>query len=369
MTTSYNSASASGGKKTGIITGIIIAIVVLFCLCILVALVGAVFYLTVGRPKGLAPSPTPMRTAPRVSTTHSTNTPRSTPTPTIYVTPTFGPGSIWVRPADGMKMMYVPLGEYTMGSDDGNENERPPHAVTLDDYWIDQTEVTNGMFYKFVTATGYVTDAEKIGQGYVYQPGQYLPAVDKWQFTGGANWLHPEGPSSKIDWMQDYPVVQMSWNDADAYCIWAGVRLPTEAEWEMTARGTDGRVYPWGNQSPYGNLANSADSNLDAIWASGGIDDGYKFTSPVGHYPAGASPFGALDMAGNASEWVADLFQPDYYSISPHGNPLGPESGNLRIMRGGHWAFTADGLRSSIRIIHTPTYSIDYSGFRCARTP
>jgi serine/threonine-protein kinase len=137
----------------------------------------------------------------------------------------------------------------------------------------------------------------------------------------------------------------------------------------MAARGTDGRLYPWGDQSPYGILANSADRNLDAIWADTSIDDGFKFTSPVGHYPAGASPYGALDMAGNASEWVADYYQSDYYSISPRGDPTGPANGTLRIMRGGHWAFTADGLRSTGRVVHSPTYSIDYSGFRCARTP
>jgi serine/threonine-protein kinase len=268
-----------------------------------------------------------------------------------------------------MVMVYVPEGEFTMGSDSGDSNEEPEHTVALDDFWIDQTEVTNAMFQVFVDATGYTTDSGQLGQSLAWQAGQWLPAAQKWLMMGGADWQHPHGPSTNLDGLDAHPVVQVSWNDAFAYCHWAGARLPTEAEWEKAARGTDGRTYPWGSGSPSGEQANSADMNLDAIWASKGLDDGFQFTSPVGNYPAGASPYGAYDMAGNASEWVADLYAFDYYASSPHSNPTGPDTGLLRVMRGGQWSFTADGLRSSARLAQPPKYSIDYSGFRCASTP
>jgi formylglycine-generating enzyme required for sulfatase activity len=225
------------------------------------------------------------------------------------------------------------------------------------------------MFQMFVAATGYRTDAEKIGQSLVYQAGLYTPAKDKWLLTSGANWLNPHGPASDIVGLESHPVVQVSWNDAFAYCEWAGMQLPTEAQWELAARGTDGRNYPWGNNSPDGSLLNYGDKNLDAIWANTYTDDGYKFTAPVGTYLAGASPFGALDLAGNASEWVADLYGYDYYYDSPHSNPTGPASGVLRVTRGGHWSYTDDGVRSTARISASQTYSIDYQGFRCAGMP
>jgi formylglycine-generating enzyme required for sulfatase activity len=324
---------------------------------------------------GQTPSPTLRNTATRVVNSFSTNTPQDTPTPTltltptITLTPTLGIGSIRVRPLDDMVMLYVPRGEFSMGTDDGYENEKPPHTVALDDYWIDQTEVTNIMFRQFVDATGYRTDAESLDKSLVYQPGKFTETPKKWVKVLGADWLHPQGPDSNIDGLDDHPVVQISWNDAAAYCAWAGGRLPTEAEWELAARGTDGRLYPWGNQSLSGTLANSADSNLDAIWATTRFDDGYKFTSPVGHYPQGVSPFGTFDMAGNAAEWVFDIYEYGFYSDSPFSNPTGPAAGYLHVLRGGQWSYNEEGLRSTARIGQLHNYSIDYSGFRCAMTP
>lgn len=268
-----------------------------------------------------------------------------------------------------MLMVYVPEGKFTMGSSSGIQNEKPAHTVALDDYWIDQTELTNAMFRMFVEATGYTTDAEKVSHSLAYQSGRSLPLAQKWKQVPGADWLHPQGPGSSIDGLENHPVVQMSWNDATAYCKWADGRLPTEAEWERAARGNDERSYPWGNNPPGAEQANSADVNLDALWANQGFNDGFKFTSPVGHYPAGKSPFGALDMAGNAAEWVFDIFRSDFYFSSPFSNPTGPASGYVHVMRGGQWSFTAAGLRSAARVGQLSTLSSDYSGFRCARTP
>jgi eukaryotic-like serine/threonine-protein kinase len=372
-----NTVQKPAPKRSNTILWIVLGAIFLLVVCVVVLVAGYFIYrLTKGKPNnGITSQPTvavvgtPANNSSATNTPHNTLTPSLMLTPTVTLTPTLGVGSIWTRPTDGMQMVYIPEGEFVMGSSEGDSNEKPPHDISLDDYWIDQTEVTNAMFQMFVTATGYDTDAEKFGQSLVYQPGEFLPAVQKWEMTSGANWLHPSGTESSLSGLENHPVVQVSWNDASAYCEWAGARLPTEAEWEFAARGTDGRTYPWGNQYPSGNLANFADVNLDAIWASDGDDDGYQFTSPVGNYAAGASPFGALDMAGNAFEWVFDVYGYDYYATSPHSNPTGPATGYVHVVRGGQWSFSSDGIRATARLGQLHNYSIDYSGFRCARTP
>jgi serine/threonine-protein kinase len=278
-----------------------------------------------------------------------------------------------------MVQVYIPAGEFLMGSTSADidhvldmcahcrpdwfQNETPQRKVHLDAYWIDKTEVTNAMFATFVSETGYETYAEEAGAGIVLD----LLARD-WKLTQGADWRHPRGPTTDINGLGDHPVVQVSWHDATAYCEWAGRRLPTEAEWEKAARGTDGRVYPWGNQPPAGNLLNSADGSLNVPVADRSQDDSYAFTAPVGSYPDGASPYGVLDMSGNAWERVGDWYTDDYASL-PKSNPAGPSSGDFGIIRGGSWSRAAWHVRTALRLKYPPENRSSGQGFRCASSP
>jgi len=247
----------------------------------------------------------------------------STPTST---SPTPGISSTLVAEIDGMVMVFVPAGEFSMGSNmtdpEADDDEQPLHAVYLTEYWIDQTEVPNTMYQRCV------------------QADQCTPPVHSPRF-GDEDYTH-------------HPVVGVTWSQAAAYCAWAGRRLPTEAEWEKAARGTDGRIYPWGNSLPGENLL-----NFDRL-----IGD----TTPVGSYLTGASPYGALDMAGNVWEWVADWYDPNYYTNTPSENPQGPgASGNLRVLRGGAWGVAARAVRAANRFWAFPERN-DLDGFRCARS-
>lgn len=274
-----------------------------------------------------------------------------------------GIGSTKISPKDEMVMVYIPAGEFLMGSDpnvdsQAKADEKPQHLVNLDAFWIDKTEVTNSMFSKFVSESNYVTDAEKQGTSWIF-------TGPEWENINNVDWLHPQGQNSNIDGLENHPVVHVSWNDAVAYCLWAGRNLPSEAEWEKAARGTDGRIYPWGNKEPTSELTNLADINLPAKWADSSLNDNYKFTSPVGNYPSGVSPYGALDMAGNVWEWVNDWYDKNYYTQGIDTNPEGPSSGKVRVQRGGSWDTKWDYLRSAYRGSYIPTNTNSITGFRC----
>jgi len=236
---------------------------------------------------------------------------------------------------DGAPMVLVPAGEFTMGSNDGSDDEKPVHQVYLDAYYLDKYEVTVGQYAKFLKATG---------------------------FNGPPMWATMDQPSH-----QKRPIVNVDWSDASNYCEWAGKRLPTEAEWEKAARGTDGRIYPWGNEPPNTLRANYGQEK----W------NNHTALVPVGQLKDGKSPYEIYDLAGNVWEWVSDWYDPDYYATSPPQNPKGPENGKYRVLRGGSWDLAPEHLRSTRRDFNiplaptyeSPAYRNFNSGFRCAKNP
>jgi sulfatase modifying factor 1 len=240
-------------------------------------------------------------------------------------------------PADGAEMVEIPAGVFSMGSDE-DDHEKPVHNVNLHDYCIDKYPVTNAQYRKFCDATG---------RDYPNDPS----------FSDMPDYLTK---------MSDYPVVNVSWEDARAYCEWAGKRLPTEAEWEKAARGQEGRKYPWGNTEPDGSQCNFADKRSGLDWADKKVDDGFAHTSPVKQYSAGASPYGVMDMAGNVWEWCNDWYADDYYKQSPAENPNGASSGSSRVLRGGSWHSLPVRLRCAYRSGLEPSYRHVRVGFRCA---
>jgi len=225
---------------------------------------------------------------------------------------------------DGAPMVLIPAGEFIMGSDKGDDDEQPIHRVFLDSYYIDKFEVTNGRFAKFVEA------------------------------------IHSEPPWGFAD--QETPVVHanrpvrwVNWMDAVGYCLWAGKRLPTEAEWEKAARGTDGRVYPWGNDPP---------TPAQAVF---GLKEGAEMVPSIGNREKGQSPYGVRDLAGNLYEWTTDWYDEEYYQKIPAINPHGPAEGTAKVQRGGSYTNTPYRLRSSFRTKGDPTEHEPNVGFRCAQ--
>lgn len=272
-------------------------------------------------------------------------------------------GSIRSAKVDGMEEVYVPEGQFRMGSTspDGLPDVKPQHAVYLDSFWIDRTEVSNEQFDAFVEETGFQTTAEKNDRSWIFEDGN-------WRLEKGVNWQHPQGDNTDLEGLGNHPVVHISWHDARAYCQWAGRRLPTEAEWEKAAGERENIRFPWGDQAPQGKQANFADRALSAGWSDPVVHDGYPHTAPVGSFPEGASPYKALDMAGNVYEWVQDWYDWDYYSISPYKNPTGPASGEHRSVRGGSWISSWRNYWVTSRVSLPLHYTIQDTGFRCAQS-
>lgn len=288
---------------------------------------------------------------------------------------------------DGAPMVLIPAGSFQMGSTKDevdrasqtcvNESKKdqqicegwykgelPRHQVSLDAFYLDKYEVTNRLFARFVEATGHQTTAEKEGTAKGLVNGE-------WKDITGATWRQPEGgvtvfASNRVE----HPIVSVSWEDANAYCRWAGKRLPTEAEFEYATRGGTQSKYWWGNDTPGARkVANVGDEFLnqkDPGWViMKGYNDGYERTAPVGTFES--NPFQLFDMTGNVSEWTADWYDANYYSKSPEGNPKGPSRGKNRVFRGGSWFFEPDDVRSANRFGDSPANRSDYIGFRCAQ--
>ncbi len=260
--------------------------------------------------------------------------------------------------AEPPEMVRVPAGPFLMGTAEGEPSEGPPRTVRLKAFWIDRLEVSNAAFAAFVAATGHRTSAERRGTGWVWD--------GRWREVAGADWRHPHGSASSLAGLERHPVVQVSWEDAKAYCGWRRARLPTEAEWEKAARGTDGRPYPWGWAPPREGTRVRASYGSE-VCCRADAADGYLTTAPVGAFPAGRSPYGAEDMAGNVWEWVEDWFAPDFYRRAPSEGPLNRTPSGQKVIRGGGWGNNPYCLRVTYRHANPPDYSLDMVGFRCAR--
>ena len=235
------------------------------------------------------------------------------------------------KDAKDVSMVFVPAGWFIMGSDNGEDDEKPVRRIQLDAFYIDKYEVTNAQ-YKACVESGICKPPTK--KGY-YNINQYF-----------------ENSSYR-----SFPVIFVDWNMAKTYCEWRGARLPSEAEWEKAARGTEGLTYPWGE-------------GIDGTYANYGTNysQSVRGTILVGAYKKGKSIYGTYDMAGNVQEWVADWYSRDYYSIAPVLNPKGPDSGQYRVLKGGAWHSNANLVRSASRYWGNPESSAPHVGFRCART-
>jgi formylglycine-generating enzyme required for sulfatase activity len=276
-------------------------------------------------------------------------------------------------------MARIPPGSFVMGTDDGlgyaADGEGPAREIELGPFWIDTTAVSNERFARFVLATGHVTEAERFGWSFVFAgllPADFLPtrgveAAPWWRQVFGAQWRRPEGPHSSLDGRLDHPVVHVSWNDARAYCEWAGKRLPTEAEWERAARGElERKRFPWGDEEIPGGV------HRCNVWQGSFPDrntaeDGFLGTAPVTAFPPNG--FGLYNMVGNVWEWCADWFDATFHASGPRRDPTGPPAGSARVMRGGSYLCHPSycyRYRVAARSSNEPDSSTGNLGFRCA---
>lgn len=307
-----------------------------------------------------------------------------------------------------INMTFIPGGSFIMGSDheEADPDESPPHAVKVDGFWMDITEVTNRQFEAFINATGYITIAERkpdwnelkktlpagiekppdsvlVAASLVFhQPLQQMELNDYsqwWKWTPGANWKHPQGPGSNIIGKEDHPVVHISWHDAIAYCNWAGKRLPTEAEWEWAARGAQpASLYPWGNERV--NVGSAKTNSWDGEFPHfNSKKDGYTRAAPVKSFSP--NPFGLYDMGGNVWEWCQDWYDEKYYQRlvgKEIMNPQGPSSSfdsadptaPKKVLRGGSFLCNdsyCSGYRITRRMKSTADTGLEHTGFRCVK--
>lgn len=287
------------------------------------------------------------------------------------------------RPELQGNMIYIPGGEFWMGTDTSEgfpaDGEGPPRRVRVDSFSISAHAVTNAQFRAFVEETGYVTEAERFGWSYVFhlfvsdasraQVSNVPAGTPWWCVMNGAYWAKPEGPDSNIRDRLNHPVVHVSWNDAEAYCRWAGQRLPTEAEWEYAARGgLERKTYPWGD------LLKPDGKHRCNIWqgkfpVKNNESDGYAGTAPVDAYEPNG--YGLYNMSGNVWEWCADWFTPDYHAVSSTVNPRFDKPTGNRSMRGGsylcHRSY-CNRYRVAARSKNTPDSSTGNLGFRVAQS-
>jgi formylglycine-generating enzyme len=280
-------------------------------------------------------------------------------------------------------MVKLDGGTFLMGTDTDEgfpqDGEGPVREVSLSPFYIDSYPVTNDQFVEFARATGYRTEAERFDWSFVFQghiPAErYAELVDRtapgvswWCKVNGADWRRPEGPDSSIAARPHHPVVHMSWNDAAAYCEWAGKRLPTEAEWEYAARGgLEQKIYPWGDELTPGGR------HLCNIWQGEFPhtdlgEDGYTGPAPVDAFPPNG--YGLYTITGNAWEWCGDWFHPSYHVAATRIDPAGPREGSTRVMKGGsylcHRSY-CNRYRVAARTSNTPDSSTTNISFRCVR--
>jgi formylglycine-generating enzyme required for sulfatase activity len=263
-------------------------------------------------------------------------------------------------PATAMEFLPVAGGCFQMGDTfgDGDKDEKPVHEVCVNDFSMAKYDVTVGDFRRFVTASGYTTEAEK-------KDGCAVWNGSKWEYGASNNWRNPG-----FDQDERHPVVCVSWNDAQAYVQWQAkesgkaYRLPTEAEWEYAARsGGKKYKYSWGNDAPSGNIADESAKRQFPTWVVwNGYDDGYVYTSPVGTYKP--NELGLYDMTGNAWQWLNDWYGEKYYDESSRNNPKGPATGERKVLRGGSWFGVPRFVRASVRFRSDPANRFTNLGFR-----
>jgi formylglycine-generating enzyme required for sulfatase activity len=294
----------------------------------LIGLVGTLLAALISSPlfENLLPSsPSPTIT---LSIPTETAIPTTTATPAQTVTPTVVSSGVEMLDNRDVPVLLVPAGEFTMGSEKGDANESPVHRVYVDAFYMDKYEVTNALYKVCVEAGGCT-------------PPQNKSSYTRSQYYG----------NSEFD---NYPVIYVDWNQSNAYCEWRGGSLPTEAQWEKAAHDADGNPYPWGT---------GTDCNKANYWGNDVVCVGD--TTSVGRYESGKDPYGIYDLAGNVWEWTADWYFETYYQESPLTNPLGPDRGQYRVLRGGAWSEYGSTLRASIRYAAAPDVTNFNLGFRC----